>query len=229
MFMKKRKLILFVSIVALSLNTAAMATITLDWQNNPYGTYQVWAFDQDPGFVVVPGGAEALGVPADPVPQSPGLPTADIYATDDQLWAGWYPNMPVTDPGQGIVYGGRVDFDLHIPNEPIPEWLKIIQVEVVYWNSGETQGGYIGSLLTAGGQEYLPYSEDVQGVPGTWQDVTIEFRIPQDYFYEDITVSLVDSGVYIDLVEVATICVPEPATIAMLGLGAVALLRKRKA
>ena len=226
--MKKLILIfIFVGVVA----APAMANITIPWQDNPYGTYQAWTFDADPGFETVGGVASVLGVAANPdaVNGGVGEPLADIYATDDQLFGGWYDQGPASDPAQGIVYGGRVDLDLHIPNIENLEMMKIVQVEIKFWNSGESVGGYLGSTLVAGGVTYFPIDEVLLPEDsGVWQDVTIEFHIPQLDF-ELVSVELVDSGVYIDSVEVATICIPEPATIALLGLGVFTMLRKRRA
>jgi len=207
----------------------AMANITIPWRDSQFGTYQAWTFDTDPGFQTVNGVASVLGVAANPsAVNGYGDPLADIYATDDQLWGGWYAEAPFTDPGQGVVYGGRVDFDLHIPNIEMPDWIKIVQVEIRFWNSAESQGGYISSSIEAGGKTYLPVSEVLTPeTKGVWQDVTIEFHIPQLDF-ELISVHLVDSGVYMDSIEVATICIPEPATMSLLVMGGMLLLLKRK-
>ncbi len=222
-----RRILIFVFVCVIA--APALATITIPWQDNEYGTYQIWTFDTDPGFQTVEGLASVVGVAANPDPvNGGGVPSADIYATDDQLQGGWHASAPFMDPGQGVVYGGRVDFDLHIPNIEIPDWIKIVQVEIKFWNSSESPGGYLGSSLEAGGQIYDPVSEViVPEIGGVWQDVTIEFRIPQ-LDYELIHLSFVDSGVYIDSVEVATICVPEPATVCLLGLGMLGLLRRRR-
>jgi hypothetical protein len=75
---------------------------------------------------------------------------------------------------------------------------------------------------------YYPVSAVVTGNPGEWQEVTIEWQIPQDYTQDIICLRFVDSGVTIDKVDAATVCIPEPATIALLGLGSLSLIRRKR-
>jgi hypothetical protein len=205
----------------------AMANITIGPADGQHYTDQVWTFTTEPSGSGNPDYIN-WNAPADlgyiNTNGTPGGAFTATYAYD------WYNALP--DGRQGGIYGHTIDIELYIPNIADPPLTKIIQVEVDYRVCNTSTGGYIsaGTSLDAEGDIYLADSEVVTGSRGTWQDVTIEFRIPQIYGYETIHLYFEDSGVTIDKIEVATVCVPAPGAIALgsIGVALIGWLRRKR-
>jgi hypothetical protein len=234
-----KKLILGLLMCAL-MAAPAVATITIisDPYYLTYGqdwTSQTWSFKTSP---FTPGSLTATGIPADDGwinPGAPPSPTADVALTEGEVMTppGWHDKLDASGH-TGLIYGWDATIDLHIPNIVKPEpWYKIIQVEVVYHVEEYVPGqhGYIdaSSYVTAGNDTYSSVDVKDIALDDGWRDVTIEWRIPQIYDSETIHLYFKDTGVAVDRIEVATVCVPEPATLLLLG-GAtlVGWLRRRR-
>ncbi|HNU30593.1 MAG TPA: hypothetical protein PKN00_15460 [Sedimentisphaerales bacterium] len=236
---------LFLLAVALSalVCVQARADITIEPADGAYWTYQYWGFDTS---------GSNVGITPDPLTVvSPGAPTASVYEWDDDTdgdgvaepqaaWGGpyqptWYDTKAQLPGRQGLFFASPVmEIELYIPNTIDTDLTKIVQVEMQY-HYEYTDGGYMSAELAvedAGGtvHVYTPVDDSEVAVGNGWYDLTLTFVLPQDWDEETISVWVHDSGVYLDFVEVATVCVPVPGAVLLgfLGLSAAGLkLRKR--
>jgi PEP-CTERM motif-containing protein len=86
-----------------------------------------------------------------------------------------------------------------------------------------------GTRTTIISEEKTATVGDLEGVP--WDEFTVPFTVPAgaSYIGEDIGIQFQNTGEWTVVDNVRLDLVPEPATMALLGLGSLTLLRRRRA
>jgi hypothetical protein len=202
------------------------------WRTDPAGqaptTYQMWTFDD----------ADNPAAPEVDL-NTYGDATANITVSGyTQGYApGWYGYFMGR---RGVWVGNMTTVILEIPNNPVANEYKEIWVEVgcrghllpepPVGEPSPDEGFKLGEgyfvLAPQGGKvEDLGFIFTPTG--DGWRKLVFGLRIYPNPISETISFTLLNSGADIDYITVDTICIPEPATLALLALGGL-LFRKRK-
>jgi len=170
-------------------------------------TYHLWEFNTD-----------------DPMPDAddsqlgPGIAPAKLRVTPGPL--GW----------QDGVWSLSGEIDVIVYNDPAPRERKEIKI-LLTWRPGEDLDPFLVEAPSVGvavGPDYQTtgtgFDEEISGTP--WLLSTYDFTLWPNPPLEGITIK---GDILVDRLEIWTECIPEPATMALLGFGSLALLRRRRA
>ena len=173
-----------------------------DWRGDPLTTYQRWEFgDNDPTPL------------PDEVINPAGMPTLEVM--------GDFPLTAHLDEYEGRTGVWRFEdyIQVMIPNFNEDNPIKDIWIQLTYTED-------IPFMLT------IPDLTSIELInkeaTGDYWHATYHIIIEPNPDSETIYIQPTPCTMYLDELVIDTRCVPEPTTICLLGLGALALLRKRK-
>ena len=188
-----------------------------DWRGDPGSTFQHWTFDAQP---------EEMSAIVPDIDQNPfGDPLIIDNEANDSEWLD-------TFEGRQGVWNAYWDFWIDLPNDPEPRPLKEILVQFTYyyddptgWDNGRP---IIDDVFVTAGTAEVGVVEEYE-LGDNWYYSQWHIRIEPNPDFESLHVIADDdySELYFDQIVIDTICIPEPASLSLLGLAAVALLRRR--
>ena len=170
-------------------------------------TSQIWYFDTETALA------------PDVVGNDYGVP---VLTVDTSPAGGWVPDP--TGNGGGWALSGEID--VIIPNDPTQREYKTIDI-LLTWRAGA-----LGSLPN---RPLVGVSAD----PMTAMEMAIEPQVPvNDWNVTLYKITIwpnpaeewiaIKGDIVVDQLQIVTECIPEPATMGLLGLGSLALLRNRR-
>jgi hypothetical protein len=207
----KKSLLVFAALVAvLMVSTAGAEDLNPPvWRGDDLTTYQRWEF-----------GDASLSPPPDYA--SDPYPLESPVMTIPDTWPNTAHMASYLDMGGVWRLESPDDIWITIQNYDNENPLKYIWMQITF----AAEGGTAPLVLTNPGYTGIVVSDPV--LMGEHWYVTYDITLEPNPPSEVIVIQPDACTTYIDEIVIDTICVPEPVTVCFLGLGALALLRKRR-
>ncbi len=176
------------------------------WHGATGSTFQEWDFETE-STLPIPN-PDTFNNPYEP---PPSLHVNTIYDWIDGAW-------PLGE------------IDVYLPNAQMngPDTHKHIWIQLTWQAAEKDDNLFLADqplVSVAPFDDMTMYRNDDKQVVAGWIHSTFEITIRPNPIEEWITIK---GDILVDELVIDTICIPEPATIALLGLGGLALMRKRR-
>ena len=187
------------------------------WRGDPGSTFQNWTFSAEP--------ANYYDIAPEVVDNPYGDPAIIDSYGDNGLWYDSY-------EGRDGVWHAYWDFYIDLPNNPVANESKDIQIQFTYYYDDPN-----------GWENGRPVLDDVIVMEGTYDfGVIEEYELGNNWYYSSWYVHIEPNPVFeslyfladddyseliFDQIVVDTICVPEPASMALLAALGLLSLRRR--
>ncbi|MBN1795690.1 MAG: PEP-CTERM sorting domain-containing protein [Sedimentisphaerales bacterium] len=219
MLNKKKILPLFIFVLAL----VATSSGTIEppepwWRGNEGTTFQEWSFSTP-----------------DDTPEPD--PTVDNPYGQPLLKVDYHPDTPwINDeiPGALGVWALSGEIDIVIPNRPEPNPYKEIWITLRWKATIDEQGGELPY------DQFLPDEPLIAITPFDYMDMSLDYEeVDAQLWHKSVYVATIwpnppkewitiKGNILVDSLLIETYCVPEPATIAILTIGGLWAIRRRK-
>jgi hypothetical protein len=211
-----KKLFYFCVAMVLAIQCSAFATLMdinpPSFRTSPPGqattTMQGWSFSTNANPAI-----------ADVVNNSFGIPTLSVSSGI------WMSSFAGASGVWRFISSGSID--MYIPNagNNAPDTWKEVNLQIIYKDPAGS-GDEVPLITNPGYESSERITHQSVGTQGYWLD-TYKIIIRPNPPGEELLAFTIQCALYVDEIVVDTICIPEPATMSLLGLGGL-LLRKRR-